>query len=74
MLSSVLASRLNNIMGSYIHMDQSDFLKNRHVVKDIRRMMAINYIHKAKSVSIFYFLNVERAFDKVEWCFLKYVL
>lgn len=40
-LTSILAARLNSIFGSFIHADQSGFLKNRNLVDSTRQVQNI---------------------------------
>lgn len=67
-------------MGQYIHPDQTGFmkgrqLKDRHVKENVRRVLnLINYVHTLKSPTLLYFVDTEKAFDHVEWLYLKELL
>lgn len=63
------------ILSSYIHLDHSGFLEHRYFCDSIRRV--INLIEFTKHLgtsTVALFIDTERAFEHVEWGFLKYTL
>lgn len=76
MLTSILAPRLNKVLGFYIHTDQSGFLKNRYFIPDNTRRIQniINYVNYKKKPSLLYFVYMEKAFDLVEWEYMKQIM
>lgn len=74
-LTIILASRLNFVLGSYIHMDQTGFVKNKHLGYNVRWVLIIlKHIYKHRIPSILYFIDTEKAFDRVEWKCMRSVL
>lgn len=54
---------------TYIHPDQSGFLKNRHLLDSIRCM--VNIISLCKGTAVIAMLDAKKIFDRVEWEFLQ---
>lgn len=72
---TVLATRFNHIIGSYIHKDQVGFIKGQYMRDKVRQLL--NVIELALCSVLpnqLYFLDVYKAFDRVEQPFLKPVL
>ncbi len=70
-LTKMIALRLERVLPSLIHMDQTGFIKNRSSFDNIRRLM--NIIYSAKQMDspvIALSLDAEKAFDRVEWPYL----
>lgn len=68
---SFLAKRLNSVIGADFHQAQSGVMKNRFL-RDIRKVLnIINYVHSTKVSTLVYFVDEEKALDKVEWNFKK---
>lgn len=66
MLASILATRLNSVIGNYIHSDQFGFIPG-HLGDNIRRVM--NIIKQAKTNNdplALLFADAEKAFDQVD--------
>lgn len=73
-LTSILVERLSKIIDSYVSADQFGFIKGTFMKDNIRRLVSI--VGKApmdKVPTLFLFLDVEKAFDKIEWSYLKTV-
>lgn len=59
-------------MGTYIQQNQVGFIKNSQLRKHIRRICNIIYHTQVTKVpTLLYFCNAEKAFDRVNWDFLK---
>ena len=69
-LSKLMANRLCGLIASLIHPDQSGFVPGRHIYSNLRRLFNIMY-HKHKEESVIIALDIEKAFDSLEW---KYML
>ena len=73
--TSILVSRLENIVPDLIDTDQTGFVKNRRTQDNVRRavhLMDIMSRSNTKSLAISF--DAEKAFDSVRWEFLYLVL
>lgn len=59
----MLAKRLEPVLPAIINNDQTGFIKNRLLFHNIRRALNIKFI-----------LQTHKAFDRVEWDYLFFVL
>lgn len=74
-LSKVLAKRLETVLGSIVHTDQTGFVSHRLSFFNIRRVMNILYTSVPSPPSeILLLLDAEKAFDRVEWNYIFYTL
>lgn len=74
-LATIIATRLNGSLGCYMHQDQAGFIKDCYMKDTIRQVMnIIDWVRELKETILLYFLDAEKAFDRVEWQFLKQVL
>ena len=74
-LASVLANRLKSVLSSCISSDQNAYLKGRFISNNIRLIDdVISHMHKHKKSGAILFLDLEKAFDKVNRDFLYRVL
>lgn len=74
-LSKILATRLEGLLPVLINEDQTGFIKGRNSSNNMRRLL--NTIQKFRQLSIegvVISLDAEKAFDRIEWPFLFYVL
>lgn len=74
-LATILANRLNIVLSAYIHPDQAGFIKKRQLKNCTRRLCNImDYLQTQKIPAPVYFCDAEKAFDRVNWGFLKKVM
>lgn len=69
-LTSILAGRLNKLLGIYVMEDQTGFIKGRFMRDNVRRLMYI--MEKVLTETIpaaFLYLDAEKAFDQIEWTY-----
>lgn len=71
----ILANKLNKCIESITHTDQTGFIPNRFSFFNVRRIMDIMYYSFDKfSKQAILCLDVEKAFDQVEWRYFLRVL
>lgn len=74
-LTKTLASRLEKILPDIIHGDQVGFIKKRSSVDNMRRLIHLIHMNRSNPVPVAAFsLDAEKAFDRVEWEFLRLTL
>lgn len=74
-LTTILAKRLNTFITTYIHQDQIGFMPGREPPNNIRKSLnVINYSRSYKIISLILSLDIEKAFDTLEFSFLCCVL
>ncbi|XP_058099881.1 uncharacterized protein LOC131244264 [Magnolia sinica] len=74
--SKILASRLSKVLPKLISLEQGAFVKGRAITENI--VMALeamqNLDRKTRGVNIILKLDLEKAYDRIDWNFLKQVL
>lgn len=74
-LTKVLAKRGENILPYVIRVDQVGFIKGRSPTDNIRRLLHLIQINQDENIPIAAFsLDAQKAFDRVEWGFLRHTL
>ena len=75
LLSKVLAKRLSKVMNSIISVSQSAFLKGRHLVDGVLIVNeVVDLAKRAKRLCLILKVDFEKAYDSVNWGFLKYMM
>lgn len=75
LFTSVLAKRLELLMPALINSDQTGFICDRQTQDNVRRtLQIISHIHESKVPAVLLSLDAEKAFDSVNWSFLKCIL
>ena len=74
-ISKLLAERLKNVLTKLIHPDQKGFVKGRNI-SEANRMIQdiIQYADEENEEGIIVFLDQQKAFDRVEWGWVDFVL
>ena len=66
-----IANRIKRTLPSVINSDQTDFQKNRFIEENILlRNRILSYTDIEKIPGLFLFIDLEKAFDTLEWCFI----
>lgn len=65
-LAMIPANRLSNIIGMYIHPDQTGFIKGRNLKTNTRTLNIINRAQVDKILRTLLFVDAEKAFDMIE--------
>ena len=74
-LSGILANRLKTILPKIIGDTQKDFLKNRYIGENIGLVYnIISELNIQQSKGLILLLDFEKAFDSLEWHYIKKVL
>jgi hypothetical protein len=74
-ISKLLAERLKNVLTKLIHPDQKGFVKGRNISEANRLIQdIIQYADEENEEGIIVFLDQQKAFDRVEWGWVDFVL
>ena len=66
-----IASRVKRILLQVIGVQQTGFLKGRFIGENIRYVLDLTeYSHRYQIPGFVLFVDFEKAFDKLEWCFI----
>lgn len=75
MFAKLLAQRLNPLLGDVIHLDQVGFVPHREAQDNtLKTFSIIKQVKLSNTPSMLHSLDAEKAFDCVNWVFLKSVL
>jgi hypothetical protein len=72
--TKVISNRLNPILEEIISKTQNAYIKGRSIINNLRSIQDIIEHYKKKEPAIIAILDFEKAFDVIEWKFLKKVL
>jgi len=74
-LSAALAKRMKTVLMSLIHEDQTGFMKSRYIGESIRLLLDLfEHLEKTETGALAISLDIEKAFDSLEWPFLQKAL
>ena len=74
-LTKVIAKRLEKLLPKIINPDQTGYVKGRYIGENVRLIQDIMfYTKRMNSPGIAIFLDFRKAFDSIEWEYLKAVL
>jgi len=74
-LSATLAKRLKVVLKTLIHEDQCGFMKSRYIGEIIRLLLDLfQHLDKLETGALAVSLDIEKAFDSLEWPFLQKAL
>jgi Reverse transcriptase (RNA-dependent DNA polymerase) len=75
LLSKVLANRLSKELPNLISVNQTAFMRGRHISENFIAMREIlHHIHSTKASAVFMKIDFSKAFDSVNWSFLMAVM
>ena len=70
-LAKVIGKRIESILSSLIHSDQTGFIKGRFIGQNVRLLNdIIEYTDVKKLPGILLFIDFRKAFDTIEWKFI----
>lgn len=73
--AKAMATRLEIHLSSLVHKDQTGFVKNRSSMNNLRRLFYItSEAGSSKDTPVIASLDTEKAFHRVEWCYMFKVL
>ncbi len=73
-IAKILASRLERCLPSVIGTDQNGFIKGSQTTHNFRRVLNILHEKKETIDACILLLNAEKAFDRVEWPYMKDIM
>lgn len=74
-LAKILSNRLNPIIGTLIHEDQTGFIPNRQTSDNIRRATLLTHIARTRKIpACFLSIDIQKAFDTLSWSYLHAIL
>lgn len=73
-LSKIIALRLQRVLTNIITTDQTGFMLGRHSFHNTRRLLNIISAPSSTTPEVIISLDAEKAFDRVEWSYLFFIL
>ena len=74
-LTKTIAKRLEKVLPNVINANQTSYIKGRFIGENVRLIHEIMYHTKlTDKLGIEIFLDFRKAFDTIEWCYLKKAL
>ena len=74
-ISKVINTRMQKTLSQLIHPDQNGFQKNRNICNNIRLTFdVIDYVNHRNIPGAILSLDIQKAFDSIDWLFVKGVL
>ena len=71
LFTKILATRMKNLMGEWIHNDQVGFIPGRQGRDNgIKTILLIDHMVKSRAPSLLLSIDAEKAFDRVDWEFM----
>ena len=71
-LAKCIAKCMEPFLPKLIHSDQTGFMKDRFIGQNVRLLNDLMEYTDVKKISgIFLFIDFEKAFDSIEWNFIK---
>ena len=71
-LSKIIATRIKTVLPEIIHPDQTGFLKGRYIGENIIKVLnLLEYAEGEQVPALLMLVDYEKAFDSVEWSFVK---
>ncbi|XP_034692384.1 uncharacterized protein LOC117919321 [Vitis riparia] len=75
LLAKVLANRLKKVLGKVVSVDQNAFVRGRQILDaSLIANEVIDFWHKRKEKGLICKLDIEKAYDSINWNFLMKVL
>ena len=75
LLAKVLANRLKKVLGNVVYVDQNDFVRGRRILDaSLIANEVINSWQKRREKGLICKLDIEKAYDSINWNFLMKVL
>ena len=74
-MTKLFSLRLQNVINTIVAPDQTGYIKNRYIGKNIRTVVdTIDFLKKHNKPGILLQLDFEKAFDSISWKFLQITL
>ena len=70
-MSKVIATRIKNVLPNIIHHNQTGYVKDRYIGETVRSVFDVMDLTLKENVpGLLIFIDVQKAFDSLEWNFL----
>ena len=71
-MTTKLALRMKKVLPTIINLNQAGYVKGRYIGASFRIITDMMSITKKKNIpGLAVFLDFEKAFDSIEWCYLQ---